>query len=85
MKGLCDETKKPWTLFVHGFADPGALPGTYATRFAPNFFDAVEYFTAWRRNRDSNPSALLQAYELSKPAPSTTWVFLHIDLRQARL
>ena len=37
-------------------------------------------FFAWRRNRDSNPSALLQAYELSKPAPSTTWVFLHIDL-----
>ncbi len=32
----------------------------------------------WRRNRDSNPSALLQAYELSKPAPSTTWVFLQI-------
>ena len=30
----------------------------------------------WRRNRDSNPSAVLPAYELSKPAPSTTWVFL---------
>ena len=30
----------------------------------------------WRRNRDSNPSAQLRAYELSKPTPSTTWVFL---------
>ena len=24
-----------------------------------------------------NPGALLQAYELSKPTPSATWVFLH--------
>lgn len=27
--------------------------------------------------RDLNPRALLQAYELSKPAPSATWVILH--------
>ena len=31
----------------------------------------------WRRKGDLNPCALLEAYELSKPAPSTTWVFLH--------
>ena len=30
----------------------------------------------WRRKRDLNPRALLQAYELSKPTPSATWVFL---------
>ena len=34
---------------------------------------------SWRRKRDSNPRTLLQVYELSKPAPSTTWVFLRID------
>ena len=34
----------------------------------------------WRRNRDSNPSAQLRAYELSKPTPSTTWVFLRMRL-----
>jgi 23S rRNA pseudouridine955/2504/2580 synthase len=31
----------------------------------------------WRRKRESNPCARLRAYELSKPAPSATWVFLH--------
>lgn len=34
----------------------------------------------WRRNRGSNPGALLQTYKLSKPAPSTTWVFLQLSL-----
>ncbi len=33
-------------------------------------------FNLWRRNGDLNPSAVLPTYELSKPAPSTTWVFL---------
>ena len=33
-------------------------------------------FQLWRRNRDLNPGTLLQVYKLSKPAPSTTWVFL---------
>ena len=32
----------------------------------------------WRRRRDLNPRALLQAYSLSRGAPSTTWVLLHI-------
>ena len=31
----------------------------------------------WRRNRDLNPGAVLPTYKLSKPAPSTAWVFLH--------
>lgn len=31
----------------------------------------------WRRNRDLNPGTVLPIYKLSKPAPSTTWVFLH--------
>ncbi len=30
----------------------------------------------WRRNRDLNPGTVLPIYELSKPAPSTAWVFL---------
>ena len=33
---------------------------------------------SWRRIRDSNPSAPLEAYELSKPAPSTAWVILQL-------
>ena len=32
----------------------------------------------WRRRRDLNPRALLQAYSLSRGAPSTTWVLLQI-------
>ena len=35
-------------------------------------------FLIWRRNRDLNPGTVLPIYELSKPAPSTTWVFLHL-------
>jgi hypothetical protein len=35
-------------------------------------------FCHWRRKRESNPCARLRAYELSKPAPSATWVFLHV-------
>ena len=31
---------------------------------------------SWRRRRDSNPRTLLQVYELSKPAPSASWVLL---------
>jgi hypothetical protein len=34
-------------------------------------------YLLWRRKRESNPCARLRAYELSKPAPSATWVFLH--------
>lgn len=33
-------------------------------------------FSIWRRNRDLNPGTVLPIYELSKPAPSTAWVFL---------
>ena len=32
----------------------------------------------WRRRRDLNPCTLLQAYEISSHASSTTWVLLHI-------
>ena len=32
----------------------------------------------WRRNRDLNPGTVLPIYKLSKPAPATTWVFLHV-------
>ena len=46
------------------------------TRKKPPFGDLD---CRWRRNGDSNPSAVLPAYELSKPTPSTTWVFLHAD------
>lgn len=31
---------------------------------------------SWRRNRDLNPGTELPVYELSKPAPSASWVFL---------
>ena len=31
----------------------------------------------WRRIRVSNPGTVLPAYELSKPAPSASWVILH--------
>ena len=31
----------------------------------------------WRRIRDLNPSAPFGTYELSKPAPSASWVILH--------
>lgn len=47
--------------------------------------DGCPHWTGWRRNGDSNPSALLQAYELSKPAPSTTWVFLRFASFNARV
>ena len=33
---------------------------------------------SWRRKRDLNPRTLLHVYELSKPTPSASWVFLHI-------
>ena len=32
--------------------------------------------TVWRRKRDLNPRTLLHVYELSKPAPSASWVLL---------
>ena len=35
---------------------------------------------SWRRNRDLNPGTELPVYELSKPAPSASWVFLRIGL-----
>ena len=38
-----------------------------------------EIFTIWRRKRDLNPRTLLHVYELSKPAPSASWVFLHAE------
>ncbi len=31
---------------------------------------------SWRRRRGSNPRTLLHVYELSKPAPSASWVLL---------
>ncbi len=34
--------------------------------------------TVWRRKRDLNPRTLLHVYELSKPAPSASWVFLRM-------
>ena len=34
---------------------------------------------SWRRKRDLNPRTLLHVYELSKPAPSASWVFLHAE------
>ena len=42
---------------------------------------------SWRRNGDLNPGTLLHVYELSKPAPSASWVFLqclaesHLSMR----
>ena len=33
---------------------------------------------SWRRKRDLNPRTLLHVYELSKPTPSASWVFLRI-------
>lgn len=36
----------------------------------------MRIFNVWRRNRDLNPGTVLPIYELSKPAPSTAWVFL---------
>ncbi len=35
-------------------------------------------FHIWRRNGDLNPGTVLPIYELSKPAPSTAWVFLRL-------
>ena len=39
-------------------------------------FRHVLHITIWRRNRDLNPGTELPVYELSKPAPSASWVFL---------
>lgn len=38
----------------------------------------IGLFNIKRRNRDLNPGTVLPIYKLSKPAPSTTWVFLHV-------
>lgn len=35
----------------------------------------------WRRKRDLNPRTELPVYELSKPAPSASWVFLRMKLK----
>lgn len=50
---------------------------------APLAHSLGAFFNVWRRNRDSNPSSRLRDYELSKPAPSATWVFLRVSPFQA--
>lgn len=42
-------------------------------------FRTCLHITTWRRNRDLNPGTELPVYELSKPAPSASWVFLPIS------
>ena len=42
---------------------------------------SIPRYKKWRRKRDSNPRATFITYRFSRPDPSTTWVFLRLNIK----